>query len=255
MAVEVAEVPLSHVAHNLLFRYARWFLRKHRRTGHLFERRYRAFLVESDRALRSLIRYIHLNPVRAEIVDRPQTYPWSSYSAYIAPDSHSPSWLTQQVVFSLFGERTSRARAALRAFTEAKDPDPTEEDEHLPVLDGAVDLQSDKSAALNGHVAGAGAVACGETTDEVLEAVTSACAIDLRELRADVKTRTIVRARALASLLVRESPRLTLRELGAALGRDASTLSRAAYDVERRAQLDPELRERIEKLRHELGRH
>ncbi len=112
MAVEVANVPLSHVAHNLLFRYARWFHRKYGRSGHLFERRYRAFLIRTEAALQSLVRYIHLNPVWAAIVDGPSAYPWSSYSAYSDLGSPGPSWLTRNFVLSLFGKTPVGARAA-----------------------------------------------------------------------------------------------------------------------------------------------
>ncbi len=136
MAIEVANVPLSHVAHNLLFRYARWFHRKYGRSGHLFERRYRAFLIRTDAAHQSLVRYIHLNPVRAAIVDSPSAYPWSSYSAYSDLGSPGPSWLTRNFVLSLFGETPVSARAALRAFTELEVGDGVE-DRAQPVTPGS----------------------------------------------------------------------------------------------------------------------
>jgi len=73
------------------------------RSGHLCERRYRAFLIRTEAALQSLVRHIHLNPVRAAIVDRPGAHPWSSYSAYSDSGPPGPSWLTRSFVLSLFG--------------------------------------------------------------------------------------------------------------------------------------------------------
>jgi len=60
-------------------RYVPYFNRKHERTGALWESRYRASLVETERYFLTCMRYIELNPVRAGLVDHPDEYPWSSY--------------------------------------------------------------------------------------------------------------------------------------------------------------------------------
>lgn len=255
MTVEVADVPLSQIAHNLLFRYARWFLKKNGRTGHLFERRYRAFLVETDDALRSLIRYIHLNPVRAEIVDNPRVYPWSSYAAYLDPGSRSPSWLTRSFALALFGRDASDARAELRAFTENEDRESPQSDEYQLIPCMGSKSTSTEPRAVNGRAPTRGAVLSGATLDQVLRAVSSACSVRPCELRADVQARAVVRARALASFLVRESPQLTLEELSAVVGREASTLSRAAGKIERLLAHDPEVRARLDAIESDLSRH
>jgi len=62
-------------------RYVQYFNGVHRRTGTLWEGRYKATVVESDRYLFSCYRYIELNPVRAGLVSRPEDYCWSSYRA------------------------------------------------------------------------------------------------------------------------------------------------------------------------------
>jgi len=62
--------------------YAAYFNARHERKGHLFENRYRAVLIESQGHYTEVSRYIHLNPVRAGIVKRPEQYPWSSYPGY-----------------------------------------------------------------------------------------------------------------------------------------------------------------------------
>lgn len=56
---------ISAVMRKLLTWYAQYFNRRHRRTGHLFENRYKSILCDEDSYLLALIRYIHLNPVRA----------------------------------------------------------------------------------------------------------------------------------------------------------------------------------------------
>ena len=73
-------------------RYSRYRHKALRTTGHLFERRYKAKLVDVDAYFLTLLRYIHLNPVKARIVPRPADYSWSSHRAYL--HMHSVPWLT-----------------------------------------------------------------------------------------------------------------------------------------------------------------
>ena len=65
------------------FSYAVYFNIKRERHGHLFQGRFKAVLVDADEYLKHLLRYIHLNPVRAKMVKSASDYPWSSYSFFI----------------------------------------------------------------------------------------------------------------------------------------------------------------------------
>jgi putative transposase len=70
---------ISAVMRKLLTWYAQYYNRHHRRTGHLFENRYKSILCDEDNYLLALIRYIHLNPVRAGILttmEELDRYPW-----------------------------------------------------------------------------------------------------------------------------------------------------------------------------------
>ena len=62
-------VPISTVMRRLLTGYAQQFNRQHQRHGHLFQNSYKSILCEKDRYLLKLVRYIHLNPMRAVIKD------------------------------------------------------------------------------------------------------------------------------------------------------------------------------------------
>ncbi len=84
LAIEVGRVPLSRGMQNLAFRYTRWIHRREKRTGHLFQVRDRALLIDREAYLLELVRYIHLNPVRAGLVSDPLDYPWSSHCAHSA---------------------------------------------------------------------------------------------------------------------------------------------------------------------------
>ncbi len=84
--------------------HAMYFNTRHKRTGHLFERRYHAVLVEDEGHYLEVSRYVHLNPVRAGIVKRPEDYIWSSYPGYHRGRKTLP-WLNYSQVLAEFGER------------------------------------------------------------------------------------------------------------------------------------------------------
>src|SRR4030067_2787237 len=80
-AIQVGDIPLSRVIQNLSFRYTRWINWRQGRSGHIFQGRYKAVLVDADAYLLELTAYIHLNPVRARITDRAEKHRGRSHSA------------------------------------------------------------------------------------------------------------------------------------------------------------------------------
>ncbi len=109
---------LSQIMRHLNGAYTAYFNNKHQRSGHLFQGRYQAIVVDSDEYAAELSRYIHLNPVRAGIVNSPGEYPWSSYQ-YYAGKRKKPEWLELDFVFSYFGKSTSLARKRYRQFVNS----------------------------------------------------------------------------------------------------------------------------------------
>lgn len=97
--------------------YTTYFNVKRKRAGHLFQGRYRAILVELDKYATGLSRYIHLNPVRAGMVTRPEEYRWSSYRNYIG-QSPAPPWLNLETILNIFGKRATEAKKKYHTFVE-----------------------------------------------------------------------------------------------------------------------------------------
>ena len=88
LIIETPMGNLSSVMHYINGSYTNYINIKKRRSGHLFQGKYKAILIDRDSYLLELSRYIHLNPVRAKIVERPEDYPYSSYSAYISKEKN-----------------------------------------------------------------------------------------------------------------------------------------------------------------------
>jgi len=114
MIVQVGEEPLASTIRYAASQYARKINLQQQRTGHLFERRHGAALVQEDSYLKGLIRYIHNNPVRAGIVEGTDQYRWSSHLAYAGDVVNS--WLETCLVLGMFGTMKRAARQRYLAF-------------------------------------------------------------------------------------------------------------------------------------------
>ena len=89
--------------------YTSYFNRRHGRSGHLFQGRYRGHLVEEQGYFLEVSRYLHLNPVRARIVAAPELWPWSSYAGYRMVRKALP-WVTYRSVLGEFAWSKAEAR-------------------------------------------------------------------------------------------------------------------------------------------------
>ncbi len=88
LQVKTLETPLSTIMSILNTKYAKYFNKKYELTGHVFEKRYGAELINSREYEIDVSKYIHLNPVEAGLSAYPEDYPWSSYRTYIYGEVH-----------------------------------------------------------------------------------------------------------------------------------------------------------------------
>ena len=117
LLVRTGTRPLARSMRSLLTGYAGAFNRRHQRVGHLFQNRYKSVVVEEDAYLLQLVRYLHLNPLRAQVVPDLRTldrYPWTGHSALLGTVPRP--WQATQTVLGHFGPSRRRARHAYRAF-------------------------------------------------------------------------------------------------------------------------------------------
>lgn len=83
LLIETPEGNLSKAMHYINTSYSNWLKSKHQIIGSVFQGRYKSILVEKESYLLTLSAYIHLNPVRAKIVNNPEKYRWSSFNDYL----------------------------------------------------------------------------------------------------------------------------------------------------------------------------
>jgi len=106
LLLETPSANLPQIMRHINGAYTTYFNIKRKRSGHLFQGRYKSILVDIDEYAKELSRYIHLNPVRAGMVDKPEAYQWSSYPYYIGKKK-APEWLHRAFVLGYFGEKES----------------------------------------------------------------------------------------------------------------------------------------------------
>jgi len=115
--IETMNANLTRFMHSFQTIYTSGYNKRHRRTGHLFQGRYKALLVEKNEYLLELTRYIHLNPVRARIVKSPEQFKYSSYCHYMGLEKSNainPNFLLDQ----FDSKNTRKAILQYRDFVE-----------------------------------------------------------------------------------------------------------------------------------------
>lgn len=111
--------PIATVMRRLLTGYAVSFNRRHRRNGHLFQNRYKSILCQEDLYFLELVRYIHLNPLRAELVkglSDLDKYPYGGHSVLMGYSSHA--WQDADYILKFYAKKASTARQHYREFIE-----------------------------------------------------------------------------------------------------------------------------------------
>jgi len=249
LAMQVAEIPLSRVIQNLSFRYARYYNAKRQSTGHLFQGRYKAVLIDADSYLLELVRYIHLNPVRAGMVENPEDYRWSGHRAYLGKEVLP--WLSTDWILSRYSPGQTSARRLYRDFIadgmgggyRAEFHSGTSEGGMLGNEDFAEDALRTAGEKMKRQA----------SMEEIIAHVCKRYKIEQEVLVAPGKNRTCSEARAMIALLVWHDDRLSLTDLGKRLGRDLSSVSQAVNRLRKRMETNPSLALVLARVRQDLA--
>jgi REP element-mobilizing transposase RayT len=115
LMLETPQGNLSKIMHFINTSYAIYFNKRQARVGHLFQGRFKAILIDADVYAKELSSYIHLNPLRAGIVDDPGRFPWSSCREFIGL-REIPPWLNTSFISAYFGREINAAQKGYRNY-------------------------------------------------------------------------------------------------------------------------------------------
>jgi len=117
LLIRVSSQPLSKLMSPLLSGYATKYNRRKKRSGYVFQNRYKSILCDADNYLLELIRYIHLNPLKAGVVSNLaelDRYRWTGHAGLMG--NHVQAWHNREEVLELFGKKIKSARVHYRTF-------------------------------------------------------------------------------------------------------------------------------------------
>ena len=255
LLIRSGPVGLSGAMRRILTGYAVAFNRRHKRLGHLFQNRYKSILVEEEPYLLELVRYIHLNPLRAGQVrdmDALDSYPWSGHAVILGNQDHS--WQDCDYILAHFAKRVGLARRAYREFVlkgivQGRRDDLTggglvrsvggweqvralsrgrerwASDERIlgdsdfvrSILDEAEEKRVEAGLRQKAPL---GAI------DSLIETVASRCELSRAEVTGGSRRRSVVEARALISHVAVHGYGVSLTEVSRALGVSKQSVSR-----------------------------
>ncbi len=246
LLLETGVVPLSRVMQRVSSGYTQYFNRRHRLVGHLFQGRYKAILCDKDSYLLELSRYLHLNPVRAKLVNDPAEYPWSSYRGYVR-ESQGQKWLDTSEVLKQFSRKVSAARKLYRKFVlEAIGEG--HRGEYYEVFDGRFLGDREFAEEIKAKAETAGYVRTKIRSEAFLKAACTVFNTKREDLTGSGKERARVRAREAICYVGRTRTELSVKSLAEALGVDATCVSRSVSRVESRIKEDKAMKKVVDEL-------
>jgi hypothetical protein len=180
---------------NLSFRFTQYMNWRRKKTGHLFQGCFKALLVDADCYLLELIRYLHLNPLRAGMMTDPDGYPWSSHGDY--PGRDTTPWLTTNLALGLLDSDAEKARKAYGQFVKDGMGEGHRVDFHTGTFEGRVlgpdDFVEQAMVQTEQHVAAT------LTLDAVLETVCNAYQVTIQGLSSPGRQQPLPEARAVVN--------------------------------------------------------
>jgi len=248
LAVQVGTETLSKIIQNISFRYTRWFNNKQNRDGHLFQGRYKAMLVESESYFWELVRYIHLNPVRAGVVKDASKYRWSGHNAYLGDEEIA--WLTKDWLLGQLAKRRSLARKRYAQFIQEGINEGYRKEFHNGFNDNRIlgdDLFVER--VLGGNIT---ALKVELSLDELLERFCRIKDIQREDIVDGSRARRVSDLRSTFGWLANEMKLASLEELGSLLQRDSTTMCRAINKMKDKYRHDEQLKGQLDSLKHAI---
>lgn len=117
LILQAGPVPLSKIMQTMLTAYTMYLNKKYDRVGHVFQGRFQSIIIDKESYFLEVLRYTHLNAVRAGLTDTPDTHLWSSYRRYLYRDSLSIPKLEIKEVLAYYSEKPAKQIKQFHEFT------------------------------------------------------------------------------------------------------------------------------------------
>lgn len=241
LLLEPQQSLLNEAVHSFAFRYAQYFNRKHKHRGYLYQGRFRSIFVEDGLYLKTLMRYIHRNPIEAGLVQHAHEYLWSSHQAYIGKSEYV--WLTTDSVLGCFDSDRLQAVEKLRDFVD-QDTDARADIEAILRATRQGAYGSEEFVAKFHLKIDNTKVTATLCLNSVLEALCTQHHLEFKDLVGNGKNSDIVDVRSILALIGKRAEGLSMAAVAKLLGKNEGTISRLAT----RAEKDPDLALRVESI-------
>lgn len=244
LLLETPSGNLSQIMRHINGAYTTYFNVKRARSGHLFQGRYKAILVDIDEYAKELSRYIHLNPVRAKMVETPEMHDWSSYKFYIGKEK-SVEWLYRDLILGYFGKKVSAAQKGYQEFVNAlvngKYDSPLDEVVSSTLLGSPDFIAFIKNKFLSGKK-------FEQELPALKELVPKASIQDIFDEVESVFKREKALKRNVKMYLCQRYTSEKLKDIGIHFGIEASGVSQASRRVAKKMETDKKLKRKINKI-------
>jgi len=240
LLMEMRDDFVSRIMQRILTSYSQYHNRKYNKVGHVFQGRYKSILCQTDQYLGELVRYIHLNPVRAKIVRRPEDFEYSGHRAYLGLDR--TGLVDAELVLRHFGTTKKRAVESYIRFVQASLGEKSRDDYYRAAEGRLLGSEEFVEEITNraGKQRGSRPAFDRTSVEDLLSAAEQSSGLTRQELCSKSKNRETVAVKESVIVAGREQG-ITNRELAEALGIDASAVTRRVEAARARGADSPDL--------------
>jgi REP-associated tyrosine transposase len=251
LLLETPQGNLSKMMQAFQTSYTVYFNKRHGRTGHVFEQRYKAMLVEKDNYLLQVSRYIHLNAMSTKLAERAQDYRWCSYGSYLKGRG-IPGLKTETVLGQLNGSKT-RQLQQYREYVEGgqeerlKNPAPEVRQQIYVGGEEFIEATQKRGKALP-------ITERRYSLRRIIKSVSAVTGIGETEMRQRQRGEAIKASRELLCYVARHHGQVRMSELAKLLQvKESSTPSHAVRRAEERLKVEGNFRRLLDQVMQELG--
>jgi len=248
LLIETLQPNLSRIMQYLNTSYTTYYNIKRSKCGHLFQGRYKSILVDKDSYCQELSKYIHLNPVRAKIVERPEQYKWSSYKGYI--NKKGDGYIDKSQIKNIIGMNEIQYRQFILSAMDVPQTNPFK-DIYAGFILGPTSFIKEKLRDLkiqieSRNISYKESLIPHVTKEEIINAVAKKYKQDPKEL-SNSKKHTM-KARKAALYLMKNFSGMTNNEIGESFSLTYSAVSKAVAALEKEMNEDGNIRKEIDEI-------